>query len=373
LSLAFTADNSMLATGSADKTGRLWRIPSGDEFLRVEANARVSSVAVSADFRTLVTGSRDDTVVKVWSVADRRLIAMLPHQIRIDAVRLSPDGSLLAVADGPNIQTWETHGWQQLGRSAHEAPITAMAFQPGTGRLATASLDRTARLWDPKTGREMMRWGYEDMVQDLGFSRDGRFLTTASLDGSADVLDVSGSAGVDRLPVGKSPTSLSYSPDGGRIAVGAADGSVTLVDANAPRRLRAVTFDNNVNAVAFSRSGRYMAVGGRERVVTVLAADDGHMVATLSQSAAIASVMFSHDDGFLATAGDDRIVRLWRTDTWQQARRGRAHPTTPFAKLLLDPVRALTMALAHLADPDTALYLTYHSSTERLARIAHGL
>ena len=72
------------------------------------------------------------------------------------ALAFSPDGSLLALARGNEIEVWDTADWRLRRRlAAHAQSVEALAFAPN-GRLASGSDDRSIRLWDAAQGRELL-------------------------------------------------------------------------------------------------------------------------------------------------------------------------------------------------------------------------
>jgi WD40 repeat protein len=60
--------------------------------------------------------------------------------------------------------------------------VNGVAFSPDGTRIATASDDKTARVWDSASGRELARLTHEDPVNGVAFSPDGTRIATASGD-----------------------------------------------------------------------------------------------------------------------------------------------------------------------------------------------
>jgi len=68
----------------------------------------------------------------------------------------------------------------------HDAGIFCAQFSPDGKRVVTASVDKTARLWDGSSGKpigEPMK--HEDVVFSADFSPDGKRVVTASVDKTA--------------------------------------------------------------------------------------------------------------------------------------------------------------------------------------------
>jgi WD40 repeat protein len=137
---------------------------------------------------------------------------------------LKSDGSSFAAVtpDGRGVVAWGN--WQggptADAHSLHTDVVLALAAHPGTGRFATASRDRTARLWYGG-GASVVLAGHQGAVTGAAFSADGQRLATCSDDGTVKVWEVAGGTEVLTLQGfdGK-PTAVAFSADGGLLAVG---------------------------------------------------------------------------------------------------------------------------------------------------------
>jgi hypothetical protein len=201
--VAFSPDGKLIATASTDKTIRLWNASSGEEFKVLTGHRdRVTGLEFSRKGDLLVSGSHDGTVrlwrtrdgaamgtlqagqklhdvtfsangarvaaagesgrVRIWGVGSRRVVANLKSGGKVYGVRFAGNGELIATGGLDGIlRIWNIEtGALQSELSGHEGAIRALDVSPDGSRLASASRDNTARVWDVASGNQIQIMGH---------------------------------------------------------------------------------------------------------------------------------------------------------------------------------------------------------------------
>ncbi|MGV9601333.1 protein kinase domain-containing protein [Streptosporangium sandarakinum] len=277
-SVAFSSDGKTLATGSRDRTARLWDVNSSiptDSPLTGHTKG-VNSVAFSPDSKTLATGSGDKTA-RLWDAATRTPIGrpLTGHTKGVSSVAFSPDGKILATGSGDKTaRLWDAATRAPIGRplTGHTDEVLSVAFSPDGKTLATGSEDGTARLWNVNSSIQIGRplTGHTKGVTSVAFSPDGKTLATGSEDGTTRLWNVATRAPIDRPLIAYGQVfSVAFSPDGKTLATGSGDKTARLWDAatRAPIGRPLTGHTGEVFSVAFSPDGKTLATGSGDRTV----------------------------------------------------------------------------------------------------------
>ncbi|MDQ1639671.1 MAG: hypothetical protein QOF62_3010 [Pyrinomonadaceae bacterium] len=321
LSIAFTSDNKLMASGSVDKTIVLWNPATGNQLRTLKGHAgTVNSVAFSPDDQQLASGSADNTI-KIWDVASGREKQTLSgHTLFVSSVAFNSDGRLLASGSGDqSVKVWDLATGRELRTLPAGLPALAgipisVAFSRDGKILATGA--QLVKLWDVESGKEIRTIRVTEsnapMERPIAFSYDGSVLATGG--GGVKLWDVATGNALRTLP--GDARALSFSPDQKTLA--GADGTeIKLWNVATGQALQTLEGSQlGVDAVAFSADGKLLAVGNSDNTVALWDSAKRQEVRVLKgHVAAIATVAVSGDDKVLASALAAGVAGIRRDDT----------------------------------------------------------
>ncbi len=279
-------------------------------------------VAISPDGKTLASGSKDKTI-KIWNLSTGKELRTLgdwfsEHSDGIYSVAISPDGKTLASGSvHSTIKLWNLSTGQEIRTlKGHLSPVNSVAFSPDGLTLASGSYDKTIKLWNLSTGQEIRTFtGHSGAVFSVAISPDGQTLASGSFDSTIKLWNLSTGQEIRTFKGHLSPVnSVAFSPDGLTLASGSYDKTIKLWNLSTGQEIRTFTGHSGaVFSVAISPDGQTLASGSFDSTIKLWNLSAWREIRTLTgHLGAVRSVAFSPDGKTLVSGSDDKTIKIWR-------------------------------------------------------------
>ena len=314
--LSLLASEAKIAYESSPFKALLKALKAGEKLRLIEANSPVPQ-----QVRSQIISALEKTVYNV-----RELRSFRGHNSVIMAVSFSPDGKIIASASfDKTIKLWQVSTGKLLTTlDGHQERLWSLRFSPDGKTLASSSYDSTIKLWNVADGTLIKTiFGHnKTQVRSVDFSPNGKLLASSDSRGWIKLWNPKDGTLIKSIPAHRTKkgrswwvTAIKFNRDGKILASTSSDRTVKLWKvANGSLNLLKILKGHrgNVRTVDFHPNNNYLASAGADGMVKLWDLNKGEELQTLrGHRNPVWAVQFTPDGKRLVSASSDSTIKLW--------------------------------------------------------------
>ncbi|KAM0294477.1 hypothetical protein ACHAPM_011216 [Fusarium culmorum] len=293
-----------------------------------EAPLQVYSCLAFAPSKSVVRKTFDNAIPKwitnlpkVEERWDACLLILEGHSDDVTSVMFSHDSKKVASASrDKTVRIWnaETGECEEI-LEGHRNEVNSVVFSHDSKKVASGSNDKTVRIWNAETGEcEEILEGHRNEVNSVMFSHDSTMVASASQDKMVRIWNV-GTGECEQVLGGHSDwvNSVVFSRDSTMVASASGDRTVRIWNVETGECEQVLEGHSySVNSAVFSHDSTMVASASQDKMVRIWNVETGECEQVLGgHSDWVNSVVFSHDSTMVASASQDKMVRIWNVET----------------------------------------------------------
>ncbi|MFX0050910.1 MAG: serine hydrolase [Candidatus Hermodarchaeota archaeon] len=283
--IAFSPDDTILASSSRDGSVRLWNISTGETTHLLQGHGFHSfGIDFSSDGLILASAGLDDAKVNLWEISTGMLLQTWHNTYTGGHIDFSPvENSLLTYAQNQSIIIRNvTDGVVTQTLNGHTEQVWTVKFSPNGSLLASGSAG-SIRIWNVSTGNEIRNFsGHSGGTSSIAFSPDNSLLASGGADYAIKIWDLASGTLLQTLPGQEHEvTAVAFSPT---------DSSI-LASGEGQELNPSTTHESSIKLWNISSGVELETLTGHTHYVN--------------------DIEFSHDGTILASCSIDRSVKLW--------------------------------------------------------------
>jgi WD40 repeat protein len=326
---SFSPDATLVLTASNDGTARLWRSATGEAVAEFRGHhGSITDASFAPTGRYAVSSSYDGTA-RLWKTDTMELVASYGTESFGDSVSFSADGKRLLTVSGGRAQLWNVSPRKLVrdfsfpSRYGVTYLVSDAALSPDQKSVVIAGED-DSRLLDAETGRVRRIFrGHTSLVYSVAFSRDGNRIATASLDNTARAWDPASGRSLKVFRAGGTVYTADFNSDASRVVTAGSVGKgknqryrVAVWEVSTGRRVSTLDRELPVSSAVFSPNGELVLETGGRDTATISDPETGAAVTVFrGHTQSVLSAAFSPDGKLAVTAAEDGTAQMWETET----------------------------------------------------------
>jgi WD40 repeat protein len=329
-SVSMSSDSKIIASVGTNENIQVWN-RDGSLVDTLPGKEGISSVKVSTNGQTIISSS--DGTVKTWQKNNSLNSTLSSHRSIVSSVGISADGqTIISGSNDKTVKLWNRNGSLLQTLIGHKDSINSVAVSADGQTIISGGTDKTVKLWRKNGSLITSIRDAKGSTYDVGISGDGKTVIFNSGDGNAKVQepDGSGIATIHGL------LSVAISSDGKTIVSATSKyygftavdifetekNKIQLKPLNPIKIWRRdgtliTTLASNqdgVNSVAISADGQIMITGIDNGTVKIWRRD-GTLIKTITaHQSPVNGVAISADGQTIVSGGNDNLVKVWRQD-----------------------------------------------------------